>query len=153
MAHNYAALAFKCAQDYVNAEKHYVAALRASGPNWDLMTNNGMVQNTLQNMMIFYEIVHRAVANGLHTDESHKRMERACFQLVGLLSLAGFHGNGCTLFEDRRLLFQSSMKHKYKASHKALRAVNHATAAPTIEQYHQRLFGCQLDNLKFEIYM
>ena len=63
--HGYAALAFKRAQDYVSAEREYVTALREAGPDWSsevllpgrcVMNDELQINETINNMMIFYEI-------------------------------------------------------------------------------------------------
>jgi tetratricopeptide (TPR) repeat protein len=143
----YAGLAYKRAMDYIGAEREYVGSLRVAGPNWNLDPNLDSYCN-LSNMMIFYEIAHRAVINGLRVDEAHKKIQKACFLLVGLLSIAGFNGQqvGCTLFEEKRT-YQDFLKPQYKSRKKAMRAVVAASMAPTIDEYHKLLFSYQPNNL------
>lgn len=154
--HGFAGLAFKRAQDYVRAEEEYVTALRTSGEDWDrhiqlgsyglsFSNDSGQTDGTLANMMIFYEIVHRAVTSGLKDDNEHMRMQRACHLLVGLLSVAGYRHPGNTMFEDPQIvqMCQDAIKSEHKSSAEiAMRAVVHATMAPTIDDYHQRLLDC-----------
>ena len=142
----YAGLAYKRAMDYIGAEREYVGSLRAAGPNWNLNPNLDSYGN-LSNMMIFYEIAHRAVIHGLRVDEAHKKMQNACFLLVGLLSIAGFDGQqaGCTLFEEKRM-YQDFLKPQYKSPKTAMRAVVAATMAPNIDEYHKLLFSYQPHN-------
>jgi tetratricopeptide (TPR) repeat protein len=142
----YAGLAYKRAMDYIGAEREYVGSLRVAGPNWNLDPNLDSYSN-LANMMIFYEIAHLAVLTGLRVDEAHKKMQKACFLLVGLLSIAGFDGQlrGCTLFEEKRM-YQDFLKPQYKSRKKAMRAVVAATMAPSIDDYHKLLFSYQSDN-------
>ena len=151
--HGYAGLAFKRAQDYVSAEREYVTALREAGPNWSRDIRSGNARSggnhsgdNLANMMIFYEIVHQAVVNGLKTDEAHKRMQRACHLLVGLLSVAGYRHPGNTMFSpDTVEMCQDALKPEYKNSaNRAMQAVVHATLAPTIDEYHQHLLDCMV---------
>ncbi|KAL7527887.1 hypothetical protein ACHAWF_002340 [Thalassiosira exigua] len=154
--HGYAGLAFKRAQDYVSAEREYVAALRESGPDWaseirlgagfHISYDDGHTADTLENMLIFYEIVHRAVTSGLKTDKEHKRMQRACHLLVGLLSIAGYQNDGNTMFihPKQTQLCQDALKPECKRNPAAMNAVVHATMAPTIDIYHQRLLDCMV---------
>jgi tetratricopeptide (TPR) repeat protein len=142
----YAGLAYKRAMDYIGAEREYVGSLRAAGPNWNLDPNLHSYGN-LSNMMIFYETAHRAVISGLRVDEAHRKMQNACFLLVGLLSIAGFNGQqaGCTLFEEKRR-YQDLLKPQYKSPKMAMRAVVAATMAPNIDEYHKLLFSYQPHN-------
>ena len=156
--HGYAGLAYKRAQDYVSAEREYVTALRQAGPDWSreiwlgdsgfhASYDDGQTADTLENMMIFYEIAHRAVTSGLKNDEAHKRMQRACHLLVGLLSIAGYQNDGNTMFiyHKQTQLCQDALKPEYKSSSKkAMKAVVHATMAPTIDEYHRRLLDCMV---------
>jgi hypothetical protein len=98
-------------------------------------------------MMIFFEIPHGAVANGLNRDGAHTKMQTACFLLVGLLSIAGFHGEGCRLFEDKDAtrFCQEGLKPQFKSRKNAMRAVVAATMAPSVEKYHALLFSYELD--------
>jgi hypothetical protein len=148
LTRGYAALAFKRDMDYVRAEREYVGSLRAAGSNWHWRTHAGAEVN-LENMMIFYEIVHRAVRSGLRTDEAHKRMQQSCILLVGLLSVAGYDGKGCTLFQEQATVanFKRILKPQYKSPRAAFRAVVSATATPSIEDYHRVLFSCHRENV------
>jgi len=143
----FAGLAYKRAQDYISAEREYVGSLRAAGPTWNLSPSFDSFTN-ISNMMIFYEIAHRAVGQGIQVDDAHKKMQKACYILVGLLSIAGFNGKkaGCTLFKTSRL-YQNLIKPKYKSSRKkALQAIVAATLKPSIDEYHKLLFSYQLDS-------
>ena len=77
-------------------------------------------------------------------------MQNANNQLIGLLSMAGYgdgyRQNGNTMFEDTQLVraAQNELKPEYKTPESAMQAVVHATMAPTIDEYHQRLLDCQL---------
>lgn len=141
----FAGLAFKRAQQYVPAEEQYVAALRAKGTNWTFQDTD--VENALNNMMIFYEIVHWAVMSNPRSGKDLRQIQRACFVLVGLLSIAGYRGNGgCTLFHAQNpqgyKMLQGDLKREYKTPRKAMRAIVDAFSAPTIEEYRKRLFAC-----------
>jgi tetratricopeptide (TPR) repeat protein len=140
----YAGLAFKRAQDYVRAEEQYVAALRSKGNNWTFKDGDDTdIGNALNNMMIYYEVVHRAVQSRQLIDQEHRKIERVCLLLVGLLSIAGYQGNGgCTLFRDGYKIFQGYLKREYKKPKKALRAIVAAFSTPSIAEYRKVLFDC-----------
>lgn len=159
--HGYSGLAFKRAQDYISAEREYIAALRAAGADWPskLELNSGKyhddlhINEILANTMIFYEIAHRAVLSGLKTDDAHIAMQYANHQLIGLLSIAGYNHGGNTLFDTPHFVYQSQslLKPEYKTKDRALQAIAHATMAPTIKEYHDRLFNCVIyDGINFE---
>jgi len=143
-ARTYAGLAFKRSKDYVQAEEQYVAALRSQGTRWTWKNGDDTdVGNTLNNMMIYYEIVHRAVQTRQLVDEEHRIIEGACLLLVGLLSIAGYRGNGgCTLFRDGYKIFQGYLKKEFKTPKKAMRAIVAAFSAPNIHEYRKVLFAC-----------
>ena len=160
--HNFAGLAFKRAQDYTKAEYEYVTSLRLAGPNWgsqiemgnigfhfDMMRDCNSVNDNLQNMLIFYEIAHRAVVCGFRNDEAHKRMQSANHILVALLYTAGYRKPGNTMFSDVKMVktWQDELKPQYKDSAEALQAVVHATMASSIDEYHQRLRNCMLSDV------
>lgn len=140
----FAALAFKRNLDFENAELYYVASLRAAGPNGDWYNTDGITNGNLQNMMIFYEIVHRAVMSGLKKDQAHKKMQKANLHLLGLLSFAGLDCPGSSMYRNpvERRGAQSCIKNEYKTRAAAFRAVVHAVMAPTMKEYHNRLFSC-----------
>ncbi|KAL7543360.1 hypothetical protein ACHAXR_012687 [Thalassiosira sp. AJA248-18] len=139
----FAGLAFKRAHDYVSAERHYHASLREEGCNWKWThPPENEASLTLQNMMIFYDVVSHAYLSGLNADEAHEKIQRAGFVLAGLLSCAGCITPKSDLF-DHASEFKKSIKTKFRKKHKAFDAVIHATTAPTIEEYHKRLFNCQ----------
>ena len=144
----YAGLAFKRAQDYVRAEEQYVAALRLQGNNWKFKDGDDTdIGNALNNMMIYYEVVHRAVQSRQLIDEEHQMIERACLLLVGLLSIAGYRGNGgCTLFRDGYKIFQGYLKREYKKPKTAMRAIVAAFSTPSIAEYRKVLFDCSKYN-------
>ena len=141
-AANCAGLAFKRAQDYVQAEEQYVRAIRSLGTDWT-WSDDG-VGNALNNMMCFYEVVHWAVQGGQIIDEEHKKIEYACVLLVALLSFAGYRGHdGCSLFcNGYQKPFQRYLKEEYKEPQKAMRALIAAFSTPNIEEYRKVLFGC-----------
>ncbi|KAL7455510.1 hypothetical protein ACHAWC_010331 [Mediolabrus comicus] len=154
--HGYAGLAFKRAQDYEQAEREYVTSLRLAGPHWGRqiqmeespfhfdMGGGNSADDNLQNMLIFYEIAHRAVVCGFRNDEAHKRMQLANHILVALLYTAGYRKTGNTMFRKKKLvkIWKDQLKPQYKNSGEALQAVVHATMASTIEEYHERLLNC-----------
>lgn len=138
--YGYAGLAYKRAMDYVKAEVYYVASLRSAGPHWHW--RDPEVDNNLQNMMIYYEIAHRAVTSGLRKDQAHRKMDQSCMLLVGLLSIAGLRCQGNTMFREAST-YQTILKDEYKKSpKKCYKAVVHATMARTMDDYHTRLFAC-----------
>ena len=159
--HNFAGLAFKRAQDYPNAESEYVTSLKLAGPNWGSqiqmgnigfhfdMGDGNSVSDNLQNMLIFYEIAHRAVVCGFRNDKVHKRMQLANHILVALLYTAGYRKPGNTMFSDVKMVkvWQGELKPQYKDSVEALQAVVHATMASSIDEYHQRLKNCVLADI------
>jgi hypothetical protein len=169
LTRGFAALSYKRAMDYVSAEREYVGALRAAGSNWKSLYADSINDN-LNNMMvrrlsihvcstllpsihfsvsqirqIFYEIAHRAVHSGLKTDEAHKKMERSCMLLVGLLSIAGFKCEGCTFFHTKDIVFyfQKMILSEYQRPKTALAALKKAFTAPTMDMYHDILFSVQ----------
>ena len=75
-------------------------------------------------------------------------MQRVYFILVGLLSIAGYRRN--PVFQDTQFCreLQMPLKPKYKNVNKAKKAIIHATMAPTIAEYHERLFSCQFKSVK-----
>ena len=148
--HGFAGLAFKRAQDYVRAEREYVASIRAAQPTATSCQNlnaDSQMNGNLKNMMIYYEIVHRAVMCGFRNDDVHKKMQKACHLLVGLLSNANFKGIGCTLFESASI-YQGFIKPEYKTKKKAVRALIAAFTTPTIEAFHTTLFSYQRPYLR-----
>ena len=127
---------------YVRAAEEYVGSLRAAGPNWHWSTNE-IDTNNLSNMMIFYEIAHRAVDTGLHRDSAHQTIEQAFLVALSLLSMAGFHCDGCTLFNMPLVLdvCKRDIKKEYKVAKKAWKAFVAATFTPTIDDYHSKLLS------------
>jgi MYND finger len=97
----------------------------------------------LQNMMVFYEAVNEAVETKLQTDDAHKAMQKSCFIIMGLLSIAGFQSQGCDLLKMGHLC-QKVIKPKYRSKKSALRAISKAIMAPNIGEYHEALFMCQI---------
>jgi len=94
-------------------------------------------------MMIFYQVVHQAVQSRLVNDEQHRNIETACLLLVGLLSIAGYRGNGgCILFHEDYPIFQGYLKEDYKMPNKAMQAIVAAFSTPNITEYQKVLFAC-----------
>jgi tetratricopeptide (TPR) repeat protein len=143
LTRGFAALAYKRAQKYVEAEREYVASFRAAGPNWTWDSDNVILQDNLENMMIFYDIVHNAVNIGLRTDAAHRKMQQSCHLMVGLLSIAGFSSRGCTLFAEKDL-YQELLKPEFRSREKAKQAIVNATMATSIDEYHKLLFSYQI---------
>ena len=137
-AYNYAGLAFKRAQDYVQAEEQYVRAQRLMGTNW---TWRNDTEAALQNMMIFYENVHWGVLGKQLVGEEYIKIQHACLLLVGLLSITGYRCSECLLFQDEHKL-SFYLKKDYKRPRKAMRALVAAFSAPNIEEYRKVLFQC-----------
>ena len=145
--HGFAGLAFKRASDYVNAEIQYHISLREAGNDWSYGGDNHASHN-LTNMMTFYDAASYAYLNGLTPrDTTHEKMQSAGFTLAGLLSLSGIKTRGCDLFVYHDCELVNSIKPRYKTKDKAFQAVIHAMAAPTIEEYRNRLSKCQYGSI------
>ena len=96
----YAGVAFKRAQDYISAEREYVASFRAANPGPNFFNQLTPIQNSnLENMMVLYCVVHRAVLGELRHDEMHTNIQKAGHILVGLLANAGLKTKTCNLFD------------------------------------------------------
>jgi len=50
--------------------------------------NPHVASHTLNNMMRMYDTLHNEVMRGLQTGEAHMKMQKACFVLVALLTVA-----------------------------------------------------------------
>ena len=151
--HGYAAIALQRAHDYVGAERQYVASLREAGPTWNWI-GESITRETLEDLLGLYdEQVYEAFLSGFVAKEAFQSMQRAFHTLVGLLSIAGYQDQRNAMICDRQRcrMFQKKLKPKYKNAGKAKKAVIHATMAPTIEEYHERLFSCQLSNVRTQI--
>ena len=92
-------------------------------------------------MMIFYCVAHRAVLGELRHDEMHTNIQKAGHILVGLLANVGCKTKTCNLF-DTSFVYQKLIKPQYKKKKHATKAIINAIMAPTIEEYHTRLFQC-----------
>ena len=142
--HAYAGLAFKRDKDFVNSEREYVAALRAEGAEFQRNASNH-ASHVLGNLMTMYRIVSSEVVCGLKSDEPHNTIQRAHHVLTGLLSIAQClpEGEDTIGLGVHSAMFEGALKAAYKTRHKAFKAILNAVKAPTIDEYHERLFSCQ----------
>ena len=85
------------------------------------------------------------VSCGLKTDEASKKMQRSYLLLEALLSCSGYGGrNREVALGIRACDVAEALKPHYRKRNKAFNAIINAFTAPTVDEYHKRLFSCQI---------
>jgi len=137
-----AALAYRYDGMLISAEREHVAVVREAGQvlRWQ---SDPPSDTDLFILMDFYADVDEVVESGLYCDEVHEAMQTTSYVLVGLLSIAGFQGKGCRLFNQRQsIFFQAILKSQYMSTQQAHTTVVSAFTTSSIEEYRRVLLDC-----------